>query len=189
MSGTAPCNPHNNLVVRPELIAKPLLININKFIKKKDNKEDFMKNNKKISNKLYNVISDTAFIVLPFNEKWSDDVTSGIKEVCEGLGIKANRADDLYNTKNTFIDDILKSICQSQLIIVDISKHNPNVFYELGIAQGYNKDIILLHQKDGDPVPSDITSIRHLSYGMYPSSFDKFKKELRDIIIKVKSLD
>ena len=60
-----------------------------------------MKNNKKISNKLYNVISDTAFIVLPFNEKWSDDVTSGIKEVCEGLGIKANRADDLYNTKNT----------------------------------------------------------------------------------------
>ena len=85
-----------------------------------------MKKSKKISIESYDVIPNSAFIIIPFNEKWSTDVTLGIKDVCNGLGIKANRADDLYNTKNTVIDDILKSICQSEIIIVDISKHNPN---------------------------------------------------------------
>lgn len=137
-------------------------------------------------NDLYAVCMHTAFIVIPFKESWSDDVTYGIKSVCENLGIDAKRADDLFDTQQTITQDIIKGICQAELVIVDITVYNPNVFYELGIAEALGKDIILLHQKDGQKIPSDISNKRYLSYGMFPTSFEKFKKDLGNIIKKIK---
>ena len=106
-----------------------------------------MKNFSVALKELYPVNSNTAFVVIPFKEDWSDDVTDGIKEVCKAKGIEAKRADDLFDTQQTVTEDIMKGICQAELVIVDITVYNPNVFYELGVADALEKNIILLHQK------------------------------------------
>lgn len=145
-----------------------------------------MKNFVNVLKDLYPVVPNTAFIVIPFKTPWSYDVTTGIKQVCHLNGIEAKRADAFFNTRKTIAEDIIRGLCQSELVIVDITTHNPNVFYELGMADILGKDIILIRQKDGEEVPSDISNKRYLNYEIYPTTFDKFKRDLGNIIVNIK---
>lgn len=129
----------------------------------------------------YDLIKNSVFIIMPFSESWSDDICKCIKEVCVKQGIIATRGDD-FMTPGVILDDIWKGINESELIIADITVHNANVFYELGIAHTLGKDVILLHQKDGEKVPFDINNRRYVSYGLLPSEFEKFKKDLNLVV-------
>ncbi len=129
----------------------------------------------------YEIQKNTIFIIMPFNENWSDDVCKCIKDVCRELGVIPLRADD-FLTPGVIIDDIWAGINQAELIVADITEHNANVFYELGIAHTLGKDVVLLHQKDGASVPFDINSRRYVSYGLLPSEFEKFKLDLHSVI-------
>ena len=59
---------------------------------------------------------------------------------CELAGFKAVRADDIINT-NYIAIDIIKRIIESDMAICDLSSQNPNVLYELGIRQAFNKPV------------------------------------------------
>ncbi len=126
----------------------------------------------------YDVKKNSAFIILPFSEVWSADVTKGIRDTCKKCGFSAKRADDIFDTKRSVIDDIWKGLCEAEIVIVDVTKQNANVFYELGLAHALGKDIILLRQQEGDEVPFDIRGRRYLQYGTLPTEFSKFKKDL-----------
>jgi hypothetical protein len=47
--------------------------------------------------------------------------------------------------------------------ICDLSKRNPNVFYEMGLAHMLGKDVIMITQSSDD-VPFDVRSIRYVNY-------------------------
>ncbi len=61
------------------------------------------------------------------------------------------------------MDVIRGNIRAARLIIADMSNNNPNVFYELGYAQGIGKDVILI-TKDRSQVPFDLRSISSIEY-------------------------
>lgn len=70
----------------------------------------------------------TAFVIMPIKENFN--ISLGIiYEVCNNLGIQAKRADDITG-QDIIMSNILKGIAESEIIIVDISENNPNVFYE-----------------------------------------------------------
>ena len=54
----------------------------------------------------------------------------------------------------------------------NLSRANPNVYYELGIAHSYRKNVILLAQNI-DELPFDLRSYRHIPYGI---PFDKMNE-------------
>ena len=58
-------------------------------------------------------------------------------------------------------------------MIADVSENKPNVYWELGLAGGMNKDIILTARK-GTDLPFDINDVPVL----YWDSFSEFKKAL-----------
>lgn len=129
----------------------------------------------------YSIVSKSVFVIMPFKEDWSNDTWKGIKEVCDNLHIKVVRADDFFEP-GAILDDIWKGILSAELIIADITSHNANVFYELGIAHTLGKDVVMIHQKNGEKVPFDIVHMRYVEYGMLPSQFDKFKEDLSKVI-------
>jgi hypothetical protein len=59
------------------------------------------------------------------------------------------------------IQDILCKIGEAEIIIADLTGRNPNVFYELGIAQMVKnvKQVILLSQ-DAESIPFDVRVFR-----------------------------
>lgn len=68
-----------------------------------------------------------------------------IADGLSNLGYDVRRADDILS-QNNILSDIISSIYSSDLIVADLTGSNPNVYYELGIAHAFNKNVILLIQ-------------------------------------------
>ena len=59
--------------------------------------------------------------------------------------------------------DMIRNIAKSDLVIVDITGANPNVFYETGIAHTLCKHVIPITQSSSD-VPFDLRHHRYIRY-------------------------
>jgi len=129
----------------------------------------------------YTLDATLAFVLMPFNEIWSDDVFHLIKQACSDVGLKALRADDIF-APDIVINDIWRMISRAGVVIADITAHNANVFYELGIAHTLGKRVVLLRQKEGAIPPFDVVFWRHLEYGLTPRRAEQFKETLRRIL-------
>ena len=85
-----------------------------------------------------------------------------IKPACEQADFEPIRADDTSKA-NMIMVDILQKILECDMAICDLSSRNPNVFYELGFRQAFNKKTVLIKDRKTD-MPFDISGIRTLSY-------------------------
>lgn len=105
-----------------------------------------------------------------------------IKPACVTAGVKAVRADDVKQT-NLIHLDILQKLIDSPIAICDLSTRNPNVLFELGIRQAFDKPVVLIQEK-GTPKIFDITPLRYLEYSKEMKYHDvlKSQSELADAI-------
>jgi hypothetical protein len=85
-----------------------------------------------------------------------------IKPACEKVGFIAIRADEEVKT-NYIVVDIIKKILDSEMVICDLSAKNPNVLYELGLRQAFNKKVVLIKDKKTSRI-FDIQGLRTLDY-------------------------
>lgn len=85
-----------------------------------------------------------------------------IKPACELAGFTPTRADDVINT-NYIALDIIKKIIESDMAICDLSSKNPNVLYELGIRQAFNKPVSLIKDTKTSRI-FDIQGFRDIVY-------------------------
>jgi hypothetical protein len=104
-----------------------------------------------------------------------DEVESVVKNIC---GMECVRADKM-SRPNRISDDIRESINSARLIIADLTDNNPNVFYEVGLAHGCDKRVILLVQ-DESIVPFDLREIRHLTYD--PNDLTSLRERLVEYV-------
>lgn len=111
----------------------------------------------------------TCFVVCPIGQdnsterKRSDTVLKHIiNPVCESQGFKVVRVDNI-NAVDRIDNTILEYLEQSELVIADLTDHNPNVFYELGYRQALDKPTIPI-MKEGTDLPFDISNVRTISY-------------------------
>jgi hypothetical protein len=130
----------------------------------------------------YDIRPKTAFVLMPFGEKWSDDSYCLIQKAGKKADVDIKRADDFFEP-NVIMEDIWQHINESSVIIADITVHNPNVFYELGIAHTLGKTVILIKQPNNDvSVPFDIQGKRFLEYGLNPTQTDTFIDRLANLL-------
>lgn len=124
----------------------------------------------------------TCFIIMPIADIPGYD--SGhfnrvyhhiIKPACELAGFAPIRADDI-NSSNMIVVDILKKIIESELAICDLSGRNPNVLYELGLRQAFNKKTVLIK----DNKTENIFDVQGFRYAQYDSALriDNVKNEI-----------
>ena len=85
-----------------------------------------------------------------------------IKPSCENAGYNPVRADEVKET-NLIHLDILKKLIEAPIAICDLSNRNPNVLFELGIRQAFDKPVVLIQEK-GTPKIFDISPLRYLEY-------------------------
>jgi len=81
---------------------------------------------------------------------------------CEMAGYSAIRADHVKET-NLIHLDILQKLIDAPMAICDLSTRNPNVLFELGIRQAFDKPVVLI-QEAGTPRIFDIAPLRYLEY-------------------------
>lgn len=81
---------------------------------------------------------------------------------CENAGFIPVRADDVIKT-NYIALDVIKKIIESDMVLCDLSSQNPNVLYELGIRQAFNKPVTLIKDRSTKRI-FDIQGFRDFEY-------------------------
>ncbi len=101
----------------------------------------------------------------------------------------AARADEVKETNFIHLD-ILKKLIDAPIAICDLSSRNPNVLFELGVRQAFDKPVVLIQEK-GTPKIFDIGPLRYLEYdkGMKYHDVLKTQAELTDAIIATKAAE
>ena len=86
-----------------------------------------------------------AFVIMPFSSDFNEIYEKGIKETLENppLVWKCDRSDERWDTPDT-VCTICKCIQEASLIIADCTTKRSNVFLELGLSFGLEKNIIFL---------------------------------------------
>ena len=85
-----------------------------------------------------------------------------LKVSCEKSGFQAIRADEVQQT-NLIHLDILQKLISAPMAICDLSNRNPNVLFELGLRQAFDKPTVLI-QEVGTPKIFDIAPLRYTEY-------------------------
>src|SRR4051812_18156032 len=71
---------------------------------------------------------------------------------------------DLDPTPGQLTTQIIKGIIEARVVVADLTGRNPNVFFELGVAQSFAKPLVLL-VKDAAALPFDVKSERTIEVG------------------------
>jgi len=120
----------------------------------------------------------TVFVVSPIGKSGSPEHRRArlvldyiIKKAFQAPSWMVVRADD-ENSPDSITAQVIDRIVKSDLIVADLSGHNPNVFYELAVAHGYQRPVIHMIT-DGESVPFDIIDQRAIFYDLAnPASVD-----------------
>ncbi|MCF8292489.1 MAG: nucleoside 2-deoxyribosyltransferase [Chitinophagaceae bacterium] len=139
---------------------------------------DFLKANGITQNDLL-IDKRLVFILTPFHDYYSEDYKV-IRDACSEGGFNAYRGDENY-IKGDIFPEMLKLIVKANLIIANVNGRNPNVLYELGIAQALDKPVILI-SSEPDKLPIDIKSKRFLVYRNYKELQEMIRKELQNLL-------
>lgn len=132
----------------------------------------------------YNIIPNSIFLIMPFGEEWSNDTFDVIQDVAKTTKCELIRADNLFEP-SVIIDDIWREINKAEVIVADITMHNANVFYEIGIAHILGKHVILIRKDDGQDAPFDIKLWRYYNYNFSPIKIKAFKEQMAALINKM----
>jgi hypothetical protein len=113
-----------------------------------------------------------CFVVMPFKNKLASTYEI-IRQALVELGWEVKRSDEIAFPR-LITTQILKEILVNDLVIADLTRGNPNVFYELGLAHALGNDVILLSQTK---IPFDLKNELTIFYK--PSDPDKLKSDLK----------
>jgi len=111
-----------------------------------------------------------AFIVRPFNVKEGIDFDAVerllIQPALDNAGIKGATTTEIAKAGN-IREDMFRLLVTADLVIADLSIHNANVFYELGIRHGLRPRGTLLIRADVHSYPFDLQTDRFLLYDFH----------------------
>ena len=139
---------------------------------------EFLKANGISKNEL-NIDDRLVFVLTPFNERFNNEFMI-VKNTCESIGFTCLRGDE-EEFKGDIFPQILKHIVRARIIIANLNGRNPNVLYELGVAQAMDKSVILI-SKEPEDLPIDIQSQKFLIYSDFNILTEKLKQELEVIV-------
>lgn len=124
--------------------------------------------------------SSDVFVIMSFKDAAEfDNVNKCYKAVCKDFHYEAARVDE-SNQLNRILPEILKRISSSAFVLADISEPSPNVYYEVGFAEGAGKQIVFT-ARQGTELPFDVRDTPVIFY----DSFEALKERLRSSIREV----
>ena len=122
----------------------------------------------------------TCFVVSPIGAANSDErkrADACLKHIfrasLEPLGYQVIRADEISET-GSITHQVLTRVAESELVIADLTDHNPNVFYELAVRDTMSLPVIRVI-KTGQRIPFDVADLRTIQIDLDVESAENAK--------------
>ena len=106
-----------------------------------------------------NVVIDGSENAIDFDHVEKELLLPALKEA----GIKGRTTQEIVEQGN-IREDMFRLLVTADLVVADVSIHNANVFYELGIRHGLRAQDTFLVRANIDKVPFDLATDRYLIY-------------------------
>jgi hypothetical protein len=134
----------------------------------------------------------TAFVICPIGEpqseirKRSDQILKHVigPAVAE-QGYKVIRADQI-SEPGIITTQVINHIINDDLVVADLTGHNPNVFYELAIRHAIKKPVVQIIQKD-EKIPFDVSTTRTIPLDY--RDLDSVDETKRELIKQIKAVE
>ena len=115
-------------------------------------------------------VSSAVLVIMSYSgDPRLEDSYESFREVCEEFQYQCKRIDEI-GTLDRIVPEIMANIKKAAFIIADLSVEKPNVYYELGFAQGLKKPLFITAFK-GTILPFDVNDI--------PTIFWEGQKQLK----------
>jgi hypothetical protein len=101
-----------------------------------------------------------AFVAIPYRPEF-DAVKATIEEAALAANFKCEITGDLANP-GTIMDQVWQGIRGADVVVADVTGHNPNVMYEMGLAAALGKEAIIMTQ--AEELPFDLRHWRTIHY-------------------------
>lgn len=133
-----------------------------------------------------------CFVIMPFGKTtpehtekyWTEHYRTFLKPLIEeNINLQAYRSKPL---RVDILREIITSLVTSPVVVADLTDHNCNVYWELGVRQSYKHGTVTIAQQ-GTELPFDIGSKGTLFYTpddhlKIPSFRKNFKEAIRDCL-------
>lgn len=128
-----------------------------------------------------------AFIVRPFGVKSNIDFDAVEAELIDPalarLGVTGRTTGEIVSQGN-IREDMFRLLLTADLVVADLSIHNPNAFYELGVRHALRDRHTFMLRANVDAYPFDLQTDRYFTYDRDApgASVEALYKALRDTI-------
>jgi hypothetical protein len=134
----------------------------------------------------------TAFVILPFVEREDKHPKGFFAEVLRSIITPAAASKECgFNVKTAnrqgsdmIQATIINSLVEADLVIADLTEHNPNVLFELGVRMAQERPVVLIRAL-GTPALFDVDNLlRVFEYNpnLWPTTVEKDMPNLREFI-------
>jgi hypothetical protein len=104
-----------------------------------------------------------SLIIAPFDAAGAR-VLDAVRRALEDIGVEVFRFDHIA-AGALWANAITDAVRSSDFLVVDVTRQNPNVFYELGFAHALRKPTILIASSEGTgALPSDLAGFNYIVY-------------------------
>lgn len=119
---------------------------------------------------------DKCFLLMPFAKSF-DKVRDAIQRAAADSNMICERAD--IKEGRDILGDIWEGICKAHVVIADLTRGNPNVTYEVGLADVVGKKVFLLCQTTNPSnLPFDFLRQRLIKYRPSKLGLKQLQKQL-----------
>jgi hypothetical protein len=132
----------------------------------------------------------TAFVIIPFVERDQKHSAGFFAEVLRSL-ITPAAQESAFNVKTAnrqgsdlIQSTILNDLMEADLVIADLTEHNPNVMFELGVRMAQDKPVVLIKAQGTGPLFDVDNMLRVFEYSpnLWQTTIEKDLPNLRDFI-------
>jgi nucleoside 2-deoxyribosyltransferase len=99
-----------------------------------------------------------AFLALPLKDPASKNLAGQIGDLLREQGIEPILAADGGTSGAGALAERQNAIRRAEFVVADLTGSNPNVLFEVGLALGLSKPVLLLSQGPAKDVPFDLHS-------------------------------
>ena len=107
----------------------------------------------------------TMYVLMELSDEFRP-VYEALREVAREAGFYPHRADE--DPRRNIVKAIIDSIHRATIVVADLTYYNPNVMYELGVANALSKDCLMICQR----TPSGIWRVSRTEADVGDLAFD-----------------
>lgn len=127
-----------------------------------------------------------CFTSMPSNENSAKIYRTVIKPTVEELGFRSFMGNEIITPDKPIWSSIIDGIRKSTILIADLTEENSNVLFEVGIAKGLNKRLIIISQTK-DNISSSLLTEATIIYDSKKANWSKsFRKRLTELLSSAK---